>query len=795
MTTPQHTVRNLPAVIFSTADLADHYRTVRLRLRGRAEPPRIKPDHALPPAPVRARPSFAAIAPLATPSPRHAAPTLEGRTLDAIETFERLAADRPFMSRAVLARSAAAYAWCVSADDLCSPSRRAVIVEPRQVAMAVAHHFAARSLPEIGRRFGDRDHTTVLHAVAKYGPLVKGLLLWRAHFQKPPLALLPAPTPATQGVTTMTTPQTKPQIIRVPLKNLSIDAKNVRKAGRGEAEPVFVSSIECKGVIEPLIVRRSLNVGYTITNGGKRFAALQHMAKKGLKAKGVLVTEAYEVDVIVRQDDDGEATETSLITNIVRAPTHPVDKFEAFAEMVNCGDTVEAIAKRYGMKMVEVRQALSLAGIHPEIRQAWRDGKIDAEAAEVYALTKDLEHQLRVFKKLKGNAGNEYQVKQEIVGGYDAPDIGDMLKIVGATEYEAAGHQVNRSLFDDNDNRNVTVDNLPALRAMLAKKIADECERLKKDGWAWAIPADEAPKDIRAWRRLPTSTPTKEQKAAAGCTVGMPSSYTNSGKLQIERGFVKPGANIKLPQSPAAKAATAKAKKTRDETGGVNNSLAHRLSQQITKAAHDALADDHMLALRVAIAAMASTYGSPAQIKIDGMYGLVDDDRDYEFEKYLKLTEGKGQPALLAMLAEWTARSLDMQCHAATQLPLSGKDADDDEDATGAAMLLNRLPATALNAALRKHFDAADYFKNVPAEIVKDAITEMGLKPLASKKAELVEVAVAKQKSCGWLPRELRTKHYDGPVAKATPKTSARKPAKARTAKPKAKAVPKKKAA
>ena len=38
---------------------------------------------------------------------------------------------------------------------------------PRQIAMYLAKSLTLRSLPEIGRRFGGRDHTTVLHAVRK----------------------------------------------------------------------------------------------------------------------------------------------------------------------------------------------------------------------------------------------------------------------------------------------------------------------------------------------------------------------------------------------------------------------------------------------------------------------------------------------------------------------------------------------------------------------------------------------------------------------------------------------------
>ncbi|MBI3435565.1 MAG: chromosomal replication initiator protein DnaA [Proteobacteria bacterium] len=55
----------------------------------------------------------------------------------------------------------------VSRSDLLSSRRTANVVRPRQVAMYLAKSLTLRSLPEIGRRFGGRDHTTVLHAVRK----------------------------------------------------------------------------------------------------------------------------------------------------------------------------------------------------------------------------------------------------------------------------------------------------------------------------------------------------------------------------------------------------------------------------------------------------------------------------------------------------------------------------------------------------------------------------------------------------------------------------------------------------
>jgi chromosomal replication initiator protein len=60
----------------------------------------------------------------------------------------------------------------VSRSDLLSSRRTANVVRPRQVAMYLAKTLTLRSLPEIGRRFGGRDHTTVLHAVRKIEALV-----------------------------------------------------------------------------------------------------------------------------------------------------------------------------------------------------------------------------------------------------------------------------------------------------------------------------------------------------------------------------------------------------------------------------------------------------------------------------------------------------------------------------------------------------------------------------------------------------------------------------------------------
>jgi len=62
----------------------------------------------------------------------------------------------------------------VSRQELVSNRRTRVIVKPRQIAMYLSKTLTPRSFPEIGRRFGGRDHTTVLHAVRKIEELIAG---------------------------------------------------------------------------------------------------------------------------------------------------------------------------------------------------------------------------------------------------------------------------------------------------------------------------------------------------------------------------------------------------------------------------------------------------------------------------------------------------------------------------------------------------------------------------------------------------------------------------------------------
>jgi chromosomal replication initiator protein len=73
--------------------------------------------------------------------------------------------DRPIPVDVIKRRVAAHFD--LTLDDLCSQRRHRAVARPRQVAMYFCKKMTRRSFPDIGARFGGRDHTTVIHAVRK----------------------------------------------------------------------------------------------------------------------------------------------------------------------------------------------------------------------------------------------------------------------------------------------------------------------------------------------------------------------------------------------------------------------------------------------------------------------------------------------------------------------------------------------------------------------------------------------------------------------------------------------------
>jgi chromosomal replication initiator protein len=63
--------------------------------------------------------------------------------------------------------------FSLSLEELCGDKRSQNIVYPRQVAMYLSRELTDSSLPKIGKQFGGRDHTTVIHATSKIARMIR----------------------------------------------------------------------------------------------------------------------------------------------------------------------------------------------------------------------------------------------------------------------------------------------------------------------------------------------------------------------------------------------------------------------------------------------------------------------------------------------------------------------------------------------------------------------------------------------------------------------------------------------
>jgi chromosomal replication initiator protein len=106
--------------------------------------------------------------------------SLTGRPVTADLAAEVLAGLYPELHKQTAAMTVAeiqqrtAEAFGISVDALISTSRVGTVAWPRQIAMYLARELTTQSLPAIGRAFGGRNHTTVLHACKRTAERIAG---------------------------------------------------------------------------------------------------------------------------------------------------------------------------------------------------------------------------------------------------------------------------------------------------------------------------------------------------------------------------------------------------------------------------------------------------------------------------------------------------------------------------------------------------------------------------------------------------------------------------------------------
>lgn len=150
----------------------------------------------------------------------------------------------------------------------------------------------------------------------------------------------------------------------------------------------LAASIREHGLIQPLIVRRAENGGYTLIAGERRWRAAQLV---GLA----------EVPVVVKEATPQAMLEIALIENIQRADLNPLEEALAYHQLMDeFGLTQEAVADRVGKARSTVANAVRLLDLPDEVKQAVNRGEISGAHARTLAALPTPEMQTAVLRNI-----------------------------------------------------------------------------------------------------------------------------------------------------------------------------------------------------------------------------------------------------------------------------------------------------------------------------------------------------------------------------------------------------------
>lgn len=272
-------------------------------------------------------------------------------------------------------------------------------------------------------------------------------------------------------------------LILVPLGQLlpRHSKLNVRKTARRLSIPELAASISRVGLLQNLIVVLAADgEHYEVVAGDRRLTALKLLAKKKR------ITADHDVPCLLVADTS--ARTASLAENILREAMHPADQFEAFAALVKESRPVEDIAADFGVSPLVVQRRLKLANVSPRLMADYRGGDVTLEQLMALTITDDHRAQEAAFYDAPHWQRNSAALRDRLIAR-EISAAHPLARFVGLDTYTAAGGQVIRDLFAEDDTGVYLGDS--ALLGQLAQARLDTLAAdLRAEGWAWveAVP-------------------------------------------------------------------------------------------------------------------------------------------------------------------------------------------------------------------------------------------------------------------------------------------------------------------
>ncbi len=288
--------------------------------------------------------------------------------------------------------------------------------------------------------------------------------------------------------------------VSVPLASLIKSPLNVRTVPySAESVSELAESIKGVGLLQNLVVHALPGDRHGVAAGGRRLAALNMLAERGI------IPADWPVRVkIIPQE---LATAASMTENGHRRDMHPAEQIAGFRAMAQEGKTPAQIGDLLGYSPRHVQRMLKLADLAPVILDALAEDRITTEHCQALALENDTERQVQVFEAAcqSGWGGKpEVQTIRRLVTESEVAVAGNSkFRFVGADAFSP--DELRTDLFSDDEGGYV---DCVALDAALLEKLQAVAEHLREaEGWEWCAgrmePVGFCSEDAGTYRSLP----------------------------------------------------------------------------------------------------------------------------------------------------------------------------------------------------------------------------------------------------------------------------------------------------
>lgn len=263
----------------------------------------------------------------------------------------------------------------------------------------------------------------------------------------------------------------QPQLIAV--NRLEKSPLNARRTAAKMGMEELKASILSHNLMQNLVVTDAGDGKYRVIAGGRRLEAIH-----ALQAEGKLPEDfAVPCQIVTEQ----HALEMSLAENTVRLAMHPADQFEAFAALIDQGESAADVAVRFGVEESFVLKRMKLARVAPELLAEYRSEAMSLECLMAYTITDDHRRQMKVFKSLQGWQTEDPKAIRAALTEKMVDSSDKLARFVGLEVYRDAGGSTRADLFGNE----IYLEKPTLLQKLAEEKLGSIRKELQTEGWGW----------------------------------------------------------------------------------------------------------------------------------------------------------------------------------------------------------------------------------------------------------------------------------------------------------------------